>query len=78
MDHVWMEQNVTEVDKFERMERLLNDANFYEILSKKCQSKKTCKIVIKPNVAIATQKKLKNYTDPELVGWLVDAHTCWH
>jgi uncharacterized protein (DUF362 family) len=67
---VWIEEGVDPAKKIERLDRLLQRSGFYSALGNACDGKKKCKVVIKPNISIAVQKDLLNYTDPELVDWL--------
>jgi uncharacterized protein (DUF362 family) len=67
---VWIEENVVPARKFIHLDRLLQRSGFYTALDGACAGKSTCKVVIKPNISIAVQKNLLNYTDPALVDWL--------
>jgi len=64
---------VSDDQKIDGLKELLDTSGFYDSLGDDCKdNKKDCKIVIKPNISIATQKDTPNYTDPDLVNWLVD------
>ena len=69
-------QKVNDTTKKEELLQLLDTSNFLSILNQKCNAKKkqkdACKIVIKSNIAPASQKNYHYYTDPELVDTIVD------
>jgi uncharacterized protein (DUF362 family) len=69
-------EHVNEKNKIAKLKELLNKSGFFKNLKNKCKQdkkeKKNYKIIIKPNIMIATQKAIQNYTDPALVDWLVD------
>jgi len=72
---VFVRTDVLEETKFSEMDILLNQSGFWNDIEKTCakknQQKSSCKVVIKPNISIASQKALKSYTDPTLVDHLL-------
>lgn len=71
---VYVQKNVTLENKLPAMETLLEESEFWSDIAAQCAQKRksasTCKIVIKPNISIASQKALPSYTDPQLVNHL--------
>ena len=77
MAKVFVKKNITESMKFDEMDKLLVISGFWDDIDQVCtkvkkKTKSSCKVVIKPNISIASQKALKSYTDPMLVEHLMD------
>ena len=77
MSKVYVKSNVNEATKLTELDNLLKESEFWEDIERVCtevkkQTKESCKIVIKPNISIASQKALQSYTDPMLVEHLVE------